>query len=128
MAAWKKRLRPYMSPSLPHNGVDAVEARRYAVTTQDRCEAPPRSPTIVGSAVETIVWSSAANSIPISSAPRISQSRRPVTCTGCVVALTWELYGPAEHFRQQRRPVFPQRLVAHEQPEVPARRHVNQDL
>ena len=27
MAAWKKILRPYRSPSLPHSGVDAVEAR-----------------------------------------------------------------------------------------------------
>ncbi len=28
------------------------------------CPAPPRSPTIVGSAVETIVWSSADSSMP----------------------------------------------------------------
>ena len=28
MAAWKKNLRPYWSPSLPHNGVDTVEASR----------------------------------------------------------------------------------------------------
>ena len=35
----------------------------YAVTTQDRCERPPRSLTMVGSAVETIVWSSAASSM-----------------------------------------------------------------
>ena len=27
MAAWKKTLRPYWSPSLPHSGVEAVEAR-----------------------------------------------------------------------------------------------------
>ena len=27
IAAWKKTLRPYWSPSLPHSGVEAVEAR-----------------------------------------------------------------------------------------------------
>ena len=29
-----------------------VEASRYAVTTHERCWSPPRSPTIVGSAVD----------------------------------------------------------------------------
>ena len=33
------------------------------MTTHDRCSRPPSSPTIVGSAVDTIVWSSAASSI-----------------------------------------------------------------
>ncbi len=33
---------------------------------------------MVGSAVETMVWSSAASSMPNSNAPRISQSRRLV--------------------------------------------------
>ena len=28
MAAWKNRFRPYMSPSLPHSGVEAVDASR----------------------------------------------------------------------------------------------------
>ena len=69
MAVWKSFLRPYWSPSLPHRGVAAVEASRYAVTTQDRCSRPPRSLTMVGSAVETMVWSSAASSMPSSSAP-----------------------------------------------------------
>ncbi|CAM5612460.1 hypothetical protein SANTM175S_01342 [Streptomyces antimycoticus] len=55
IAVWKSLLRPYWSPSLPHSGVAAVEASRYAVTTQDRCSRPPRSLTIVGGAVETIV-------------------------------------------------------------------------
>jgi hypothetical protein len=32
-----------------------MEASRYAVTTHERCSIPPRSPTIVGSAVETMV-------------------------------------------------------------------------
>ena len=69
--AWKNRFRPYMSPSLPHSGVDTVEASRYAVTTQDRWDSPCRSPTMVGSAVATIVWSSAASSMPSSRAPMI---------------------------------------------------------
>ena len=36
---------------------------------------PPRSPTIVGSAVETIVWSSDASSNTSSRAPKISRMR-----------------------------------------------------
>ena len=36
---------------------------------------------MVGSAVETMVWSSAASSIPSRSAPRMSQSRRFVICS-----------------------------------------------
>ena len=35
----------------------------YAVTTQDRCDTPPRSPTILGSAVLTTSWSSIARTI-----------------------------------------------------------------
>src|SRR3954451_8543647 len=83
IAAWKKILRPYRSPSLPHSGVDAVDASRYAVTTQERCCRPPRSATMVGRAIETMVWSSAARSMPRSRAPRMSQRRRPTT-SGCV--------------------------------------------
>src|SRR3954454_644864 len=52
-----------MSPSLPYSGVTTVTARRYAVTTHERCSRPPSSPTIVGSAVDTIVWSSDASSM-----------------------------------------------------------------
>src|SRR6478735_10505367 len=52
-----------------------VAASRYAVTTHERCESPPRSPTIVGSAVETIVWSSAASSSTKSSAVKIRRTR-----------------------------------------------------
>ena len=61
IAAWKKIFRPYWSPSLPHSGVETVVASRYAVITQAMCEPPLRSPTMVGSAVDTIVWSSAAS-------------------------------------------------------------------
>ena len=63
IAAWNSRLRPYWSPSLPHTGVEVVVASRYAVITQDRWFSPPRSPTIVGRAVDTMVWSSAASRI-----------------------------------------------------------------
>ncbi len=35
IANWKTRLRPYKSPALPHSGVDAVLANKYAVITQD---------------------------------------------------------------------------------------------
>src|SRR5581483_3288430 len=58
-----------------YRGPVTVEASRYAVTTQETCEVPPRSPTIVGSAVETIVWSSAASSRTSSSAPKITRMR-----------------------------------------------------
>src|ERR1051326_2836489 len=57
-------LRPYRSPSLPYNGVTTVWASRYAVTTQESRARPPSSPTIVGNAVDTIVESSAASSMP----------------------------------------------------------------
>ena len=39
-----------------------VEVSMYAVKTHEYCVIPPRSETIVGSAVATIVWSSAASS------------------------------------------------------------------
>jgi hypothetical protein len=41
-----------------------VSASRYDVTTQDRWLAPPRSLTMVGSAVATIAWSRAASNMP----------------------------------------------------------------
>ena len=44
--------------------------------TQAMCEPPSRSPTIVGSAVETMVWSSAASSMPSMSAPMMSRIER----------------------------------------------------
>ncbi len=54
-ANWSTTLRPSMSPSFPYSGVTTVCASRYAVTTHDSWVRPPRSPTIVGSAVATIV-------------------------------------------------------------------------
>lgn len=62
--AWKTTLRPNRSPNLPTSTVATVSASRYAVTTHDMCAAPPRSDTIVGRAVPTIVWSRAARSMP----------------------------------------------------------------
>ena len=44
--------------------------------TQAMWDPPFRSPTIVGSAVDTIVWSSAASSMPSMSAPMMSRMRR----------------------------------------------------
>lgn len=54
------RLRPNMSPSLPHSGVTAVDASRYAALTHAMSSNPFRSSAIRGNAVETIVWSRAA--------------------------------------------------------------------
>ena len=62
--SWKTSLRPNRSPNLPASTVAIVSVSRYDVTTHDTWAPPPRSPTIVGSAVETIVWSSAASSMP----------------------------------------------------------------
>src|SRR4051794_32341421 len=53
-----------------------VIASRYDVTTHERWLSPPRSRTIVGSAVETIVWSSDASSITTMSAPRTAVGGR----------------------------------------------------
>ena len=72
IAVWKSRLQPSRSLSRPHRGIVTVAARRYAVTTQESWSMPPRSPTIVGSAVETIVWSSEARSIASSRPVKVS--------------------------------------------------------
>ncbi len=46
------------------------------MTTQAMWAPPPRSPTMVGSAVETMVWSRAARSMPSIKAPMMSNTRR----------------------------------------------------
>src|SRR5438094_27851 len=46
------------------------------------CDTPPRSPTMVGIDVETMVWSSAAMSMPASSAEKIRLIRRRVSTIG----------------------------------------------
>ena len=53
------------------------------MTTHESFEMPPRSPTIVGSAVETIVESSDASSITSISAAKIG----PIRCAGGGAAL-----------------------------------------
>src|SRR3546814_2752961 len=50
-----------------------VVANILAGTIHERCARPPNSPTIVGSAVDTIVWSSDASSITSMSAPKINR-------------------------------------------------------
>ena len=47
------------------------------MTTHERWLSPPSSPTIVGSAVATIVWSRAARNIPSMSAAKTVRSARP---------------------------------------------------
>ena len=53
------------------------------MTTHDRWLSPPSSPTIVGRAVETIVWSSAARNMPSISAAKIGASARPLRVSSC---------------------------------------------
>src|SRR3954447_8497257 len=60
----------------------SVVASRYAVVIHAMCETPPRSPTMVGMAVETIVWSSAAMSMPASRAEKMMLIRRRVRTIG----------------------------------------------
>jgi hypothetical protein len=68
--SWKIRLRPKRSPNRPARTVAIVWLNRYDVTTQETWLWPLRSQTIVGSAVETMVWSSAASSIPSMITPK----------------------------------------------------------
>ena len=51
----KRFLRPQTSPSFPYSGTVTVEVSMYAVKTHEYWVIPPRSPTIRGSAVATIV-------------------------------------------------------------------------
>src|ERR1700674_1709687 len=52
-----------MSLSVPNTGATAVDANRYAVITHDRLETSWNCRPMVGSAVATMVWSSAARNI-----------------------------------------------------------------
>src|SRR5882724_3184106 len=52
-----------MSLSEPNNGATAVEASKYAVITHDRLETSWNCRPMVGNAVATMVWSSAARNI-----------------------------------------------------------------
>src|SRR5471032_3078998 len=75
-------LRPNRSPNLPYSGTTIVDVSRYDVTTHDRLSSPPSSPTMVGSAVETMVWSSAASSMTSSSAVKSSRIGGRSSMTG----------------------------------------------
>src|SRR4051794_36530891 len=68
-----------MSLSLPYSGTVTVEVTRYAVTTQDKSRKPCRSVTISGSAVATIVWSSAASRVASMIALKATISSRRLT-------------------------------------------------
>src|SRR6478609_486069 len=70
------------------------------------CSRPPSSSTIVGSAVETIVWSSDASSITTTSAPMTTPRRRPSSGGWAVTGLRlWAGLGgrvEAGELRQER--------------------------
>ena len=59
------------------------------MTTHEMCSSPPRSPTIVGSAVDTIVWSSDASSITSISALITTPTRGVAGVPAVVSLVTW---------------------------------------
>src|SRR3954453_1099384 len=68
-----------MSLSVPNTGATAVEASRYAVITQDRLETSWNWRPMVGNAVATMVWSSAARNIVIIRLMRMVWTSRGVS-------------------------------------------------
>ena len=78
------RRRPWMSDSLPNNGVAAVLASRYAVTTQLKSSTSPSVRPMVGNAGATMVCSSAerniASRMPIMMAWMVARGRGAVRC------------------------------------------------
>ena len=58
----KNHFRPYMSVSLAKIGTQMVEVSRYAVATHGYRSNPESEAMMRGSAVPTMVWSSAASS------------------------------------------------------------------
>src|SRR5262249_20632249 len=87
--------RPYMSLSVPNTGATAVDARRYAVMTQDRLETSRNWRPMVGSAVATMVWSSAARNIATIRLNRMARTSSGVSGArgarggASVIAITW---------------------------------------
>ena len=71
----KNHLRPYKSESLALTGIAIVEHNIYVVATHGYRLNPERLAMIRGSAVPTIVWSSAASNI-----VSISPSSVPTSC------------------------------------------------
>ncbi|WP_245927212.1 hypothetical protein [Nocardioides silvaticus] len=74
---------------MPQIGVDAVEVNKVADTTQASWSWPPSSPTMVGSAVATIVWDRAATSI-----PNMSPTRTVRICRCVRSGITCSVGGP----------------------------------
>src|ERR1700730_10240440 len=68
-----------MSLSVPNTGATAVEANRYAVITQDRLLTSLNWRPMVGSAVATMVWSSAARNIVSNRLIRMVRTSRGVS-------------------------------------------------
>ena len=92
---------------LPVQRPDHRRRQQVGVTTQERCSRPPRSPTIVGSAVDTIVWSSDAMNSTRSSAPKIRRRWRaavsvmvPPIGVALQQCLDVQRRGPADHSEQ----------------------------
>src|SRR3954454_8051929 len=71
-----------MSQSVPNTGATAVDASRQAVITQDMLVTPWNSRQMVGSAVATMVWSSAARNIVSNRLMRIVRTSAGVSGTG----------------------------------------------
>src|SRR5258708_22145206 len=80
-------LRPNRSPNFPYKGTTIVDVSKYDVTTHDRLSSPPSSPTMVGSAVDTMVWSSAPSSMTSSSA--VKSRRIGGLSEACAAAAVW---------------------------------------
>ena len=76
MATTKSGRRPCMSLSLPYSGAVAVAVSMKAVITHDRWASPPSSPTMRGSAVLTMFWSSEASAMVVNSPAKLRRKAR----------------------------------------------------
>src|SRR5919112_859660 len=68
-----------------------VVARRYAVVIHAWCSTPPSLPTMVGIAVETMVWSRLESSMPAISAEKMIQIRFWVSSRGPAAVVLGEV-------------------------------------
>src|SRR5664279_569010 len=78
-------LRPNRSDSLPYTGTETACASRYTENSQGNWENPPRSATIEGTAVATMVESRATNDVASISEIRIGprSERKPTAPARC---------------------------------------------
>src|SRR3546814_15417365 len=84
-----------------------VVANILAGTIQERCARPPNSPTIVGGAVDTIVWSSDASSITSMSAPKINRMEGGGVASGADRAkLASGMQKNPHHYSGRQKPYF----------------------